>query len=192
MRSHFHGGLLYSWRDEVGVSPTFLLWGFFVGVELDRIRTIVQEVVESESYELVDVEFKGAGKHRVLRIFIDTADGVTHEDCQLISEQVGTVLDVEDLIPSAYTLEVSSPGLDRKLLKPRDFMRFEGHRAKVRTRVPIHGQSVFRGRLDGIADDRIRLAFSKGQVAEIPMDVIDEARLEVDWGTEKSRNSRSR
>ena len=97
----------------MGVSPTFLLWGFFVGVELDRIRKVVEDVVEAEAYELVDLELKGAGKHRVLRIFIDRENGISHEDCKLISEQVGTVLDVEDPIPFAYTLEVSSPGLDR-------------------------------------------------------------------------------
>jgi ribosome maturation factor RimP len=176
----------------VGVSPTFLLWGVFVGVELDQIRQIVEEIVESEAYELVDLELNGAGKHRVLQLFIDKEDGITHGDCQLISEQVGTVLDVEDLIPQAYTLEVSSPGLDRKLLKNSDFTRFEGHLVKIRTRIPLHNQKVFRGRLEGLADDRIQLASLGGEVVEIPMDVVHEARLEIDWETEKSRSSRSR
>ena len=176
----------------MGVSPTFLLWGFFVGVELDRIRQVVEDVVESEAYELVDMELKGAGKHRVLRIFIDRENGISHEDCKLISEQVGTVLDVEDPIPFAYTLEVSSPGLDRKLVKRSDFTRFKGHLAKIQTRVPLHNQKVFRGRIEGLTDDRIQLVSPNGNVIEIPMDVIRETRLEIDWEMEKSRSSRSR
>ncbi len=176
----------------MGVSPTLLLWGFFVGVELDRIRKVIEDVVESEAYELVDLELKGAGKHRVLRIFIDRENGISHEDCKLISEQVGTVLDVEDPIPFAYTLEVSSPGLDRKLVKRSDFTRFKGHLAKIQTRVPLHNQKVFRGRIEGLTDDRIQLVSPNGNVIEIPVDVIRETRLEIDWEMEKSRSSRSR
>lgn len=155
----------------------------------------MNEIVESEGYELVDVELKGAGKHRVLRIFIDTVDhddAISHGDCQLISEQVGTVLDLEDLIPSAYTLEVSSPGLDRKLTRESDFTRFEGRLACIRTRLPLDNQKVFRGRLGGLAGGRIRLSSPRGDVLEIPMDMVDEARLEVDLEMEKSRSSRSR
>ena len=184
----------------MGDSPTFLLCGFFswwtrvtrVGVDLEQIRQVVEGIVETEAYELVDVELKGSGKHRVLRVFIDKEDGITHGDCQLVSEQVGTVLDVENLIPSAYTLEVSSPGLDRKLVKKSDFTRFEGHLAKIQTKIPLHNQKVFRGRLEGLNDDRIQLASSNGEVVEIPVDVVREARLEVDWEFEKSRSSRSR
>jgi ribosome maturation factor RimP len=176
----------------VGDPPTFLLWGFFVGVQLDRIHQIVEEIVKHESLELVEVELKGAGKHRVLRVFIDKEGGVTHADCQLISEQVGTVLDVEDAITFSYTLEVSSPGLDRKLVKKSDFVRFEGSLARIVTRIPLDNQKVFRGRLQGLANDRILLASPGGEVQEIPMDVVREARLEVDWEMEMSRSSRSR
>ena len=163
-----------------------------VGVDLEQIRQVVEGIFETEAYELVDLEFRGAGKHRVLRVFIDKEDGITHGDCQLVSEQVGTVLDVEDLIPAAYTLEVSSPGLDRTLVKKGDFTRFQGHLAKIQTKVPLHNQKVFRGRLEGLTDDKILLASLKGEVVEIPIDVVREARLEVDWELEKSRNSRSR
>src|SRR6058998_4402083 len=157
------------------------------GIECDRIRRLIQEVVESQGYELVDVEFKGAGKSSVLRIFIDKPDRISHEDCGLVSEQVGTVLDVEDLIPFSYTLEVSSPGLDRKLVKESDYTRFDGKLARIQTRIPLNQQKVFRGRLQGLHDGKVRLELPKGTLLDIPLDVIQEARLEVDWAAEKSR-----
>src|SRR5205807_5140693 len=140
-----------------------------------------------QGYELVEVEFKGAGKSSIPRIFIDRADGVSHRDCELVSEQVGTVVDVEDLIPSSYTLEVSSPGLDRKLVKESDYTRFGGKLARIQTRIPLHQQKVFRGRLQGVYDGKIRLELPKGELLDIPMDVIQEARLEFDWDAERHR-----
>src|SRR6058998_1843352 len=157
------------------------------GIECDRIRRLIQEVVESQGYELVDVEFKGAGKSSVLRVFIDKAAGISHRDCELVSEQVGTVLDVEDLIPFSYTLEVSSPGLDRKLVKESDYTRFEGKLARIQTRIPLNQRKVFRGRLQGLHDGKVLLELRKGNLLDIPLDVIQEARLEVDWAAEKSR-----
>src|SRR5690348_5388607 len=152
-----------------------------MGVERTRLRELVTEVVEGQGYELVDVDLKGAGNHSVLRIFIDKPDGVTIKDCEFISHQVGTVLDVEDLIPFSYTLEVSSPGLDRKLVKESDYTRFTGKLAKVQTRIPLNQQKVFRGRLTGFHDGKIRLELPKGDLLEIPLDVVQEARLEFDW-----------
>src|SRR5579883_2505012 len=140
------------------------------GIERDRVLQLVQQVVESQGYELVEVEFKGAGKSAVLQIFIDKADGVSHLDCELVSEQVGTVLDVEDLIPSSYTLEVSSPGLDRKLVKESDYTRFEGKLARIQTRIPLNQQKVFRGRLEGLYDGKVRLGLNSGQSLDIPLD----------------------
>ena len=157
------------------------------GIDWDRVRQLVQQVVESQGYEVVEVELKGAGKSSVLRIFIDKADGVSHRDCELVSEQVGTVIDVEDLIPSSYTLEVSSPGLDRKLVKESDYTRFDGKLARVQTRIPLNQQKVFRGRLQGLRDGKVRLELPKGNLLEIPLDVIQEARLEVDWAAEKAK-----
>src|SRR5438093_832153 len=152
-----------------------------MGEERSRVRQLVEEVVESQGYELVDVEFKGAGKSSLLRIFIDKPAGISHEDCELVSEQVGTVLDVEDLIPFSYTLEVSSPGLDRKLFKEADYIRFAGKLAKIQTRIPLEHQRVFRGRLKGLQDGKILLELPKGDLLEIPLDVVAEARLEFDW-----------
>jgi len=159
-----------------------------MGVEWGRVRQLIEQVVESQGYELVDAELKGAGKNSVLRLFIDRPDGITHRDCELVSEQVGTVLDVEDLIPFSYTLEVSSPGLDRKLVKEADYTRFEGKLARIQTRIPLNHQKVFRGYLKGLHDGKIRLELPTGDLLEIPLDVIQEARLEFDWAAEKSRS----
>jgi ribosome maturation factor RimP len=157
------------------------------GVVWERVRQLIQEVVEGQGYELVDVELKGGGKNSVLRIFIDQPTGISHGDCELISEQVGTVLDVEDFIPFSYTLEVSSPGLDRKLVKESDYTRFGGKLARIQTRIPLNQQKVFRGRLQGLHEGKVRLELPKGDLLEIPLDVIREARLEFDWAAERQR-----
>jgi ribosome maturation factor RimP len=165
---------------------------FFVvmsmGVEWDRLRRLIQDIVEGQGYELVDVEFKGAGKNSILRIFIDEPAGISHSDCELVSEQVGTVLDVEDLIPFSYTLEVSSPGLERKLVKESDYTRFGGKLARIQTRIPLRQQKVFRGRLQGLHEGKVRLELPRGDLLEIPLDVIQEARLEFDWAAERQKN----
>ena len=158
-----------------------------MGVDWERIRRLIEEVVEGQGYEFVDAEFKGGGKNSVLRIFIDRPAGISHSDCELVSEQVGTVLDVEDLIPSSYTLEVSSPGLDRKLVKESDYSRFEGKLARIQTRIPLNQQKVFRGTLQGLHNGKVRLELPTGNLMEIPLDVIQEARLEFDWAQERGR-----
>ena len=164
---------------------------FFIGmgktIERDRIRQVAAQVIESLGYELVECELKGGGKHSVLRVFIDKPGGVTHRDCGLVSEQLGTVLDVEDLIPFSYTLEVSSPGLDRKLVKDSDYTRFEGKLVKVQTRIPLQNQKTFKGRLRGLLGGNVQLELAKGGVMEIPLEVIQESRLEFDWAEEKAR-----
>src|SRR5438445_11325493 len=146
-------------------------------IEWDQIRLLIHEIIESQGYDLVDTEFKGTGKSSLLRVFIDKPAGISHHDCELVSEQVGTVLDVEDLIPSSYTLEVSSPGLDRKLVKEGDYTRFEGKLARIQTRIPLNQQRVFRGRLQGLHGGKVRLELPKGHLLDIPLDVIQEARL---------------
>src|SRR6202171_5202508 len=111
----------------------------------------------SEGLEIVEVELKGGGKHQLLRIYIDKPDGVTHGDCESISHQVGTILDVEDVIPGHYTLEVSSPGVERKLMKLKDFERFQGQKVKVVLRQAIDNQRHFEGKLVGLEDHNIAL-----------------------------------
>jgi len=129
-----------------------------MAVDLEKIRAIVERVAESSGLEVVEVEFRGGGKSRMLRIFIDKPGGVTHEDCANVSREVGTILDVEDVVPGGqYTLEVSSPGLDRKLLNPADYKRFAGSLVKVQTREPVGGTRHFEGRLEGLEDGRVAL-----------------------------------
>src|ERR1700674_2537858 len=122
-----------------------------------KITEIAERTGGPEGIEIVDVQLLGAGRGRVLRIFIDRPQGVSHADCEFISHQVGTILDVEEVIPGdSYTLEVSSPGLERKLLKKKDFERFAGQKAKVILREPVENQRSWVGKLAG---------FSQGVIA---------------------------
>src|SRR5208282_3402833 len=122
------------------------------------------------------------GPNAVLRIYIDKPGGITVGDCQSVSQQVGAVLDVEDLMDRSYTLEVSSPGLDRKLLKPADYQRFAGKLAKVELRGPRQGQRRFQGRLLGIQDDKVQLDSGDGHVVELDFNEIEKANLVVEFG----------
>ena len=107
-----------------------------------RIEEIAQRVAASEGLELVEVEVKGGGNNRLVRISIDKPEGVSHGDCETVSQQVGTILDVEDVVPGGrYTLEVSSPGVERKLVKPQDYRRFQGKKAKITLREPLDRRS---------------------------------------------------
>ena len=125
-------------------------------LDLEHVREIAERVAASQGLELVEVEYRGGGKSRMLRLFIDKPGGVTHEDCAFISREVGTILDVEDAVPGgSYLLEVSSPGLDRKLVKPADYERFAGSRIKLMTREPVEGTRHFEGKLHGVQDGRI-------------------------------------
>src|SRR6476619_6095526 len=108
---------------------------------VEKIQAIAERVAASEGLEIVDVQLLGGGGTRVLRLFIDKPEGVSHADCELMSKDVGTILDVEDVIPGDhYTLEVSSPGVERKLSKPSDFERFTGQKVKVLLREPLENQ----------------------------------------------------
>src|SRR5262249_22648012 len=108
--------------------------------------------------EVVEIEIRGGGKSRMLRIFIDKPSGVTHEDCVNLSREVSTILDVEDAVPGgSYLLEVSSPGLDRKLVRPGDFERFQGSRIKLTTKEPVNGNRHFEGRLEHFEAGRLTL-----------------------------------
>ena len=129
-----------------------------MALDVDRVREIAERVASSTGLEIVEVELRGGGKARMLRIFIDKPGGVTHEDCANLSREVGTILDVEDVIPGAsYLLEVSSPGLDRKLIRPADYERFTGSRVKLTTRQPVNGSHHFEGRLESFQQGRLTL-----------------------------------
>ena len=129
-----------------------------MGFEIDRVRAVAERVAASSGLEVVEVELRGGGKSRMLRIFIDKPGGVTHEDCANLSREVGTILDVEDAVPGGqYLLEVSSPGLDRKLFRPADFERFTGSRIKLTTREPVNGNRHFEGQLAQFDQGRLIL-----------------------------------
>jgi ribosome maturation factor RimP len=138
-----------------------------MALDVERVREIAERVASSSGLEIVEIEFLGGGKARMLRVFLDKASagtdplaGVTHEDCANFSREFGTILDVEDVMPGSYTLEVSSPGLDRKLIKAADFTRFTGSRLKLTTRQPVDNNRNFEGRLESFQEGRLTLDLS--------------------------------
>jgi len=138
-----------------------------MALDVERVRSIADRVAASSGLEVLDIEFLGGGKARMLRVFLDKPAagkdpiaGVTHEDCANFSREFGTILDVEDVMPGSYTLEVSSPGMDRKLVKAADFTRFTGSRVKLTTRQPVDNNRHFEGRLESFQEGRLTLDLS--------------------------------
>jgi ribosome maturation factor RimP len=130
----------------------------------DRVRGIADRVAAASGLEVVEIEFRGGGNSRMLRVFIDKPGGVTHEDCASLSREFGTILDVEDAVPGGmYVLEVSSPGLDRKLNRAADYERFTGSRVKLMTREPVNGNRHFEGRLESFREGRLTLDLSEAR-----------------------------
>ncbi len=149
---------------------------------VDKVQAIAERVASSEGIEIVDVQLLGGGAHRMLRLFIDKPAGVSHADCELISQQVGTILDVEDVIPGGrYTLEVSSPGVERKLSRPRDFERFVGQKIKVVLREPVEERRHWAGTLIGFADGVITLEPAPDKTLQFPLDLLEKANLKFEW-----------
>jgi ribosome maturation factor RimP len=151
-------------------------------------QTIAAKVVEiatrvgaSVDIEIVDVELLGGGNNRVLRIYIDKAAGVTHTDCELVSNEVGAILDAEEVIPGSYQLEVSSPGVERKLKTARDFERFQGKKARIQLRKPIENQKRWEGTLAGFNSGVILLEPSPGRQIQVPLDEVEKANLKFEW-----------
>ncbi len=174
-------------------------------MDLEKIRGAAERVARSEGLEIVDVEWK-VGKQRFLRVYIDRpvavmsdASGqmrvgevvhdpypkISHADCQSVSQQLSVILDVEDLIPgpAGYTLEVSSPGMDRALKKPADFERFRGRLAKISTSEPVGEAKFFEGRLAGFADGKVRMELKgkEARTVEVPLEAIRKANLVVEF-----------
>ncbi|MBM3728156.1 MAG: ribosome maturation factor RimP [Acidobacteria bacterium] len=149
---------------------------------LAKVTEIAEQAGAAEGLEIVEIELLGGGAQRVLRIFIDKPDGVTHGDCENISHAVGAALDAQDVIPEGrYTLEVSSPGVDRRLSKPRDFERFVGQKIKVALRQPVDGARRLEGRLEAFAEEVITLVPDKGDPVRIPLGEIEKANLKFEW-----------
>ncbi len=150
-------------------------------VNLEKIRAIAERVATSEGFFLVDVELKGGRSNPLLRISIDKPGGISHADCSLVSEQVSALLDVEDPFPGPYTLEVSSPGLNRQLVRPRDFEHFAGRLARLVLREPVQNQKVLEGRLAGFEAGRVRLEIGGGRIEEIELGNISKAKLIIEF-----------
>ena len=132
--------------------------------------------------EIADIEFLGGGKHRVLRIYVDKEGGVTHTDCETVSTGVEAVLDAEELIPGGeYTLEVSSPGVERKLIRPRDFEKSVGKKVKVVLLEPLSNSSTWIGVLQAFAENVLTVETADGKTAQIPLDSVKKANLKFEW-----------
>ncbi|MBI1354490.1 MAG: ribosome maturation factor [Acidobacteria bacterium] len=147
----------------------------------DKARVIAERIASSEGLEVVEVEWKGNASRGVLRIFIDKPGGVTHADCETVAKQASVILDMEDVVPASnYHLEVSSPGLDRKLLKLDDFRRFAGKKANLKLRAPLDGKQRLSGRLAGVDGDWILLEGKSGEPVKVRHGDVQTARLVVE------------
>ncbi len=183
--------------------------------DLDQIRSAARRVATSHGLDLVDIEFQGGAKHRLLRIFIEKnaaqrarltqtleseqmpananpehLAGVTHEDCQAFSSDFGALLDVEDLIPGTaeYTLEVSSPGLDRRLAGRDDFERFTGSLVKIQTFDPVNGNRHWQGRLTRIEGNTVRLDLTAGKQGKGKQKKVAQTDVEIDLANVEKAN----
>ena len=169
-----------------------------MALDVDRVREIAERVAASSGLEVVDVEFRGAGNARMLRVFLDRPAasvgdplaGVTHEDCANFSREFGTILDVEDAVPGgSYTLEVSSPGLDRRLSRPADFERFTGSRLKLMTRQPLNNNRHFEGRLESFRNGRLTLDLTvASKKSRKKMGEMTGEKIEIDFSNVEKAN----
>ncbi len=148
----------------------------------DRIHAIAEQVAIAAGLELVDAQLLGGGRHRVVRLFIDKIGGVTHDDCQAVSHAVGDLIDAEDFIGGdAYTLEVSSPGVERPLFKAKDYERFVGQSVKIQLRRPIEKRKSFTGKLAAFDGARVTLELAPEQTMVVALADIDKANLKYEW-----------
>jgi|SRR5271157_3322580 len=168
-----------------------------MALDVDRVREIAERVAASSGLEVVEIEFLGGGKARMLRVFLDKPaagtdplTGVTHEDCANFSREFGTILDVEDaVLGGSYTLEVSSPGLDRKLTRAADFSRFVGSRVKLMTRQPVNNNRHFEGRLESFENGRLTLDLSvASKKSQKKMGATAGQKIEIDFASVEKAN----
>lgn len=147
---------------------------------VEEVRQVVEPILQSLGYELVDLEYQREPRGWVLRIFLDREGGITLEDCAEASGEVGAVLEAKDIIPTAYHLEVSSPGLTRPLRKPEDFQKFRNRLVKIRLYQPLEGRKNFKGTLLGLEGENVRLEV-EDRVYEVPLQKIAKANLELEF-----------
>jgi len=138
---------------------------------------LIEPVIEHMGYELIGVEHVSGDRSQTLRVYIDSLAGITIEDCERVSRQLGALMDVEEPMRGQYTLEVSSPGMDRLLTKPEHFVRFVGEKAKLRLHTPVDGQRNLSGYICGVEDGELSMELMDGAAVRIPLDGIEKARL---------------
>lgn len=155
-----------------------------------RLRQLLTPVIEAMGYELVGVEFNPSRTDALLRVYIDQETGINVEDCERVSHQISGILDVEDPIPFNYTLEVSSPGLDRPLFEARHFTQFAGQRVRLQLSAPVNGRKKLLGMLQGMQGDEVVIAVDDADL-RVPLDIIDKARLVPDFGSGSKRGDKA-
>lgn len=148
---------------------------------LERVSALAEPLLENMGLELVDVEYKNEHGGWILRLYIDKPGGVTIDDCSDVSREFGTLLDVEDVMTGSYSLEVSSPGLDRPLVKERDFVKYAGSKAKIKTRKPVDGRKNFKATIESASDGVVSVVDFDGGKYNIEISNIDKARLIVEF-----------
>jgi ribosome maturation factor RimP len=152
----------------------------------EKVRDIAERILAPLGMELVDIEYKREGRQMVLRFFIDKTGGITLDDCGEVSRELSAILDVEDIIPGKYSLEVSSPGLNRPLKKESDYLRYIGRLVKIKTFELLpddagNRRKTFLGELTGFTDGTVTMRLREGQNAEIPIEKVAKANLEFDF-----------
>lgn len=147
---------------------------------LEEVRQVIEPLLQSQGFELVDLEYQRWPQGWVLRIYLDREGGITLDDCAEVSGEIGAVLEVKDVIPNPYVLEVSSPGLTRPLRKPEDFNKFSNRLVKIKLYEPVEGRKNFRGNLLGLEGEKVRLEI-EGRVYELPLQGIAKANLEIEF-----------
>ena len=144
----------------------------------DKVLTIIKPSIEDLGYELLGIEYVPSGKHSILRLYIDSENGIGVDDCEIVSRQVSAIMDVEDPITGQYNLEVSSPGIERPLFVVAHYMRFLGHDVRLRTFRPIEGRRNFTGAIGSVSEksNTLELVTELGPVT-LDLDLIEKANL---------------
>lgn len=168
----------------MGQVPTFLVFGARMQVDLNKVKGLVEPILSQLGYELVDLRFLTEYGRSILRLFIEKEGGVTIGDCEVVSREIDTPLEIEGLLPGPYVLEVSTPGVDRPLVKESDFSRFAGRKAHIRLREPMDGRKNFKGRIQGVEGKEVLIEVDQ-QSYRIPLEAISRANLVFEGGTSK-------
>jgi ribosome maturation factor RimP len=158
----------------------------------DHVTRLGERAAEGTQIEIAEVDIRGAGRNRLVRVYIDKPGGVTHGDCELISVKLGQLLDEQDVVSDAavpaasvlaqsYTLEVSSPGIERRLTKPRDFERVVGQKIKLTTLQPVDGRTSLEGKLEQVANGSLGVEIAPGNMVHIPLQQVRKANLKFEW-----------